>query len=347
MHNPPTMQDVANAAGVGKATVSLALRNDPRLRPETRERIQKIAVELGYRANATVANLMAQLRASRTPKYQASLALLNGSKDPSWFRTVTTFRYWIAGARERATQLGYSIDDFWLHEPGMTGSRLARVLDSRNIRGVIVAGVLNHGELPVEYQEIWERFACVAIGIRATIPPINSASNDQFSTARSAMEQLKNLGYTRPGLVLNPTIDRAVDYRFSAGYWSGQQDFPEKDRLPVFAFEENREADFKQWVEKHKPDVLICLHDVVREWVKKCGLAIPGQIGLIHLDRTEVHPDWAGMNQNSPYVGAAAIDMLIGQLHRNEMGVPSFAKSAMVQGNWVPGDTVKQQKKKK
>src|SRR5277367_6472336 len=75
----PTMHEIAERAGVGKATVSLALRDDPRLRPETRRRIQKLAAKMGYRTNATVANLMAQLRASRTPKYQATLGLLNVS----------------------------------------------------------------------------------------------------------------------------------------------------------------------------------------------------------------------------------------------------------------------------
>ncbi|MCX7869398.1 MAG: LacI family DNA-binding transcriptional regulator, partial [Terrimicrobiaceae bacterium] len=71
------MSEIARAAGVGKATVSLALRDDPRLRPETRARIQRVARELGYQRNAVVANLMAQLRASRDPKFQATLALLN------------------------------------------------------------------------------------------------------------------------------------------------------------------------------------------------------------------------------------------------------------------------------
>jgi len=54
--NPPspdyrrvTMSDVALAAHVHKSTVSLALRNQPKLNAATRERIRKIAEELGYR----------------------------------------------------------------------------------------------------------------------------------------------------------------------------------------------------------------------------------------------------------------------------------------------------------
>jgi LacI family transcriptional regulator len=46
-----TMKDVALRAGVDVSTVSLAINNDPRIRPETRERILVIAHELGYRKN--------------------------------------------------------------------------------------------------------------------------------------------------------------------------------------------------------------------------------------------------------------------------------------------------------
>jgi DNA-binding LacI/PurR family transcriptional regulator len=46
-----TMKDVARLAGVDVSTVSLAINNDPRIRPETRERILVIAQELGYQKN--------------------------------------------------------------------------------------------------------------------------------------------------------------------------------------------------------------------------------------------------------------------------------------------------------
>ena len=46
-----TMEDVARAAGVSRTTVSFVLNNrdDARIAPETRERVQQVAAELGYR----------------------------------------------------------------------------------------------------------------------------------------------------------------------------------------------------------------------------------------------------------------------------------------------------------
>ena len=46
-----TMADVAKAAGVSRTTVSFVLNNrdGARIPPQTRERVQQVAAELGYR----------------------------------------------------------------------------------------------------------------------------------------------------------------------------------------------------------------------------------------------------------------------------------------------------------
>jgi LacI family transcriptional regulator len=47
----PTIRDVASAAGVSIGTASKALNANGRLREETREKVRKVALELGYRPN--------------------------------------------------------------------------------------------------------------------------------------------------------------------------------------------------------------------------------------------------------------------------------------------------------
>lgn len=53
----PTMEMVAGLAGVSKITVSRALRGSDLVRPEVRERIVKIAGEVGYRMNVAARSL--------------------------------------------------------------------------------------------------------------------------------------------------------------------------------------------------------------------------------------------------------------------------------------------------
>jgi DNA-binding LacI/PurR family transcriptional regulator len=56
-NNRPTMERVAELAGVSKITVSRALRGSELVRPELRERIARIANEAGYRMNVAARSL--------------------------------------------------------------------------------------------------------------------------------------------------------------------------------------------------------------------------------------------------------------------------------------------------
>ena len=341
MDAPVTMQDIANAAHVGKATVSLALRNDPRLREETRKRIQRIAAEMGYRPNAVVANLMAQLRAGRIPKFQATLGLVNASQEKGKLQEVITFTEWAKGCRHRAKQIGYGFDEFWLYEPGLTPARLLKILESRNIRGLVVAAVLRHGRLPEEFSELWERLACVVVGVQTTRPRLHFACNDQYSTARQAVREVLSRGYTRPALVIDPDLDELLDYRFSAGFLSATNQLPKNRKIPSFNFSSVNQKNFSSWFHKHSPDVILTMDERVRDWLLALKVLIPDKVGLVHLDLHSNLPDWAGMNQNNDLVGAAALDMLVDQLHRNEFGSPVLTKCMMVASTWVDGPSVR------
>lgn len=346
MQKPPTIRDIARAAGVGVSTVSLALRNDHRLRPATRERIQKIAEELGYRPNATLATLMAQLRGSKPASYQATLAFLNASEDANMLREIPTFREWARGAAERADELGYGMDFFWLHDPAVTPARLKEILVARGVRGLVIAAMQNNGILPAGHAALWTEFSSVAIGLRPRNPPLHFSANDQFSTARRAVEELQQLGYQRIGLVIDAAIDFWLERRFSAGFFAEIK--PGGDhRLPVFAFRKNGIDAFHDWFREHKPDAIVTLHEEIKEWLATLRLTTPDDVGLVHLDRdAREMSHWAGMDQNSYCVGVTATDMIVGQLHRNDCGIPAFPKAVLIQSTWVSGGTVRQQKTK-
>lgn len=321
-------------------------------------KVQQVAERLDYHPNAVVAHLLAQLRTTRTPKYQATLALINASESASIIGEVQTFREWERGYRDRATQLGYCVDKFWLYEKDMTPHRLASIFRARNIRGVIVAACVDNSRLPRDFDEIWTGFACVILGVSNVRPVSHLACNDQFTTSRHAFEEALRLGYSKPGLVIGQEVDELVEGRFSGAYLSAQNCLPGRDRVPPFLFHSRLDKPltakigtpetlkrFEQWFERHRPDVIICIHPEVKEWVtSSLKLSVPQDIGLIHLDWNEELKGWAGMNQNNHLVGAAGIDMLIGQLHRNELGIPSFPKCLMVESSWVMGETVRPQK---
>lgn len=58
MSRPPSLQDIADKAGVSVATASLALRDKGRISQDTRRRIKQLAEECGYVPNASARSLV-------------------------------------------------------------------------------------------------------------------------------------------------------------------------------------------------------------------------------------------------------------------------------------------------
>ena len=338
------MQDVAQAAGVSKNSVSLALRNSPEIPSKTRRRIALLAKKMGYRKNPTVAHLMAQLRKDAGGGYKATLALINAHHDREAFIKHPTIPSYVEGCRRRAALSGYSLDEFWLHEEGLDGVKLNRILRSRNIRGVIIAGLMNDNHLPERFLTTWKKYPSVVTGVRTRDPALPFACTDHHILAMHAVENALRLGYRRPGLVLDSTIDRLVEFRFTSGYLTSLGQIPESNRVKPFHNVTEARHDqslFKCWYAAERPDVILTLYHEVRRWLGGMDLKVPEDIGLIQLEWRPDHRHWAGMCQHNDIVGEAAVEMLISMIHHDETSITQFPRATMIGSSWVDGATVK------
>ena len=72
MHS--TQIEIAKRVGCSHATVSRALAGSPLISDATKEKVLRVAEELGYRKNAVVSNLMALLRTGRDPKHHSTIS---------------------------------------------------------------------------------------------------------------------------------------------------------------------------------------------------------------------------------------------------------------------------------
>jgi LacI family transcriptional regulator len=342
----PTMADVAKLAGVSKNTVSLALRGSPRVSPETRERVEKAAGGLGYRLNPTVGHLMAELRQNRSMGYQATLALINANESRTAFADHPTIPIYVAGCRRRAQRLGYSLDEFWLHEPDLPVSRWQSIFRARNIRGAVVVGLMHSNRLPARFVPLWAEFPVLVTGVRTREPALSYAGSDHHSLALMAFEKAVALGYRRPALLLDGVIDELVEGRFTAGFLTAQSRLvPVKQRIQPFfdvAAARRDRSVFSRWFEANRPDVIFTLYHEVKRWIEEMGLRVPGDVGLIQYEWRADRGDWAGMDQRNDLAGAAAVDMLITMVHHHERGIPEHPRATLIGSHWVDGATVRQ-----
>jgi LacI family transcriptional regulator len=335
-----TLKDIAAKVGYSKNTVSLALRDDPQLPPATRQRIRRVAEEMGYQPNAVVSHLMAQLRARHPPRFQAKLALVNANRSAEAFRRHPTIPAYVEGCQRQAAKLGYGFDQFWLHAPELTAESWLRVLRTRNIKGIVLVGLMDTNRLPTALTPVWEALPTVVTGVRTREPALSFSSVDHHNLALTAFEKAISLGYRRPALVLDEVIDRLVECRFSAGFLTGQQALPASRRIPAFTdFAAARDAPalFHAWLRRHKPDALCILYNDVLDWLKARGVRVPADLAVIQLEWRATRPQIAGMNQHNDITGEAAVDMLISQIHNNDRGIPAFPRATLIGATWMDG----------
>lgn len=338
------MAVIAKEAGVSKNTVSLALRSDPQIPEATRKRIAKIAEKLGYTRNPIVAQLMSELRKTKPAGYRRTLALINANQDPAAFRKHPTIPEYVRGCRARAEFHGYRLDDFWLHHNELNGPRLNRILRTRGIQGILLVGLMKENRLPESFSSTWEKHAVVVTGVRTRNPTLPFCCTDHHALVLQAMENVLQLGYRRPALVVDEHIDSLVEGRFSSGMWRAQQVLPPDQRVPGFyAVEAARRniALFNRWFQTNKPDVILTLYNAAKDWIEALGLKVPGDVGVAQLELRRGNEAWSGMDQHNDLTGEAAVDMLVGMVHNNEMGLQPFPRATLISGSWNEGVTTR------
>ena len=105
-----TLATIGKKVGKTKATVSMALRNDPRISSKTRAQIKKVAKSLGYMPDPLLSALVARKRTMLTSRKLANLAVII---DDNW-RLDAPASLWLDGAVEgmRSAWLKYGYN-FW------------------------------------------------------------------------------------------------------------------------------------------------------------------------------------------------------------------------------------------
>jgi DNA-binding LacI/PurR family transcriptional regulator len=338
MSKIPTIRELAVLAGVSRTTVSLALRNSPKLPAETRERILDLAAKKGYVPDPLVSTLMNRLRTNRAMRSAEKLAYLTWWNYAEEWRSSPNEVNYYEGARERAAQLGYELEHIWAREPKMTFARLSKILYTRAIRGVILAPLLRaKGHVSLD----WQHFSAAAISFTLVRPDLHRVSHGHYGGMLLIMRKLRHLGYRRIGLAIFADQLERVNNAWLAGFLVSQEASPLRNRVPHLLMP--RPCDFNKfrvWVDQHRPDVIISNTTEPLDFLGKMGLRIPQDIGYASLDRVTANDPWAGIDQQARIVGGAAVELVSAQLQHNEFGLPSHPKTIMLDGVWRDGPTV-------
>lgn len=343
MNRRVTVRDIAAKAGVHFTTVSMALRNHPRISVETRQRIKALAKAMGYHPDAMLNALSSYRKRQRRPQFQASIAWINAFPNRDDLFRISMFREFFDGASRRAEEMGFKLEEFWLGEQGLTRSRLRAIFNSRSIRGALIAPLgPNRENSKIELMP-WDHLAAVSLSLNFAHPKLDTVVASYYHCMQTALRELRKLGYRRIGFLMDRDLDLRCDCNWQAAFWVDYHSHPAEWRLAPLWVSPGpvNEGVFSRWLKKERPEVIVPCSGPVAELVRKMGLSVPKDIGLASHQVDKSDKVFSGMDQRGAEVGATALEYLVDLLNKQAYGVPKIPRQIFIEGRWVRGKTVR------
>lgn len=333
----PTIRSLALQLKLSRTSVSEALRNHPRVNRETRARVQAAAAAAGYRVNPLASSILSELRRTRLAAFHGVLAVVS-LEEPA--RPRFPGPYWrdlLQGASDRAEELGFKLERFLVGERGVSVHRLDTILQSRGIRGVLIMPAWRR---PDFNHLNWRNYTGVYTDYLIDAPALHSVCPDHPRAMMTALAHLRDLGYRRPGLVLQEQESVRLQHRWAGAFLASTHLSPGFGVVPPLVVPQMTLADFKPWFRRHRPDVVVGHRAEIVGWMKDCGADVPRTHGFCCLNVSINSSPCAGIDQQPYHIGVRGIETVVSQLHRNEYGIPDLPCNLTVPSRWVDGPTL-------
>jgi LacI family transcriptional regulator len=304
----PTIRDVARIADVSIGTASKALNAGGRLSQETRDKVLRVAREIGYRPNDLAQSL-----------HRAKSRTIGIISNDSFGRFTFPI---VEALEERLAEEGIAV--FMCNatdDPARERQHLDQLLGKR-IDGLVVTarradkrapiGPLAHG-LPVIY-----------VFSQADDPGALSLLPDDEGGAVLAVAHLAALGRKRIAHITGPEHFEAVRLRRN-GYRSAlaEAGLPEIESFylsGVWSEAWGREAAGKLFSGPQKPDAIFCGNDQIArgasDTLRETGLVVPADVAIVGFDNWDVmvlaaRPQLTSIDMNLKTLGREAGDSLL------------------------------------
>jgi LacI family transcriptional regulator len=334
----PTIRSLALLLRLSRTTVSEALRDQPRVNRQTRERVQEAAQAAGYRINPLASSILSEIRRTRLSTFHGTLAAVS-LEEPA--RPRFPGPYWLnllRGASERAAKLGFRLERFTVGQRGLSVHRLDTILQARGIRGVLI---MPEWGRPDFTQLSWTNYTGVYADYLIDLPALHSVCPDHSRAMMTAMARLSELGFRRPGLVLLRQESNRLQHRWLAGFLAYRHVHREIVAVPPLILADMAREPFQRWFKKNRPDVVIGHRAEMISWMTECGARVPETHGFCCLNIHLNTDPCAGIDQQPYHVGVQSVELLIAQIRHNAYGIPTLPCNTTVPSKWVDGPTLK------
>ena len=313
----PTSWTVAHAAGVSQATVSRALRGDPRVRPETRRRVVDAATRLGYVPNS----LASSLATKSTRTVGVVVADL----------TNPFFPYLLTQVYDELQLMDYRVVLFTERTDIPTGqAALSRLLD-RSIDGVL----LTTATLGSRFGDLLRKRGLPMVQLNRYMDglDVDRVVSDNRGGAYAGGRFLLGLGHERIAVIRGPSNtstsrDRVLGLSEALAD-AGHELDPHLSRDGSYSHQSGYQHTRDLLRLPHPPTAIFCGNDVVAfgaiDAARSLGVSIPRDVSILGFDDIPMAA-WevfqlSTVRQPFPEMARAAVRMLAERIeHPDDLG---------------------------
>ncbi|VVS96608.1 LacI family transcriptional regulator [Sphingomonas sp. EC-HK361] len=306
-----TLRDVAQVAGVSRATAARVLSAPELVADATRAKVMQAVQELGYIRNSVAASL-------RTTRTGRIIVTVPDISNPFFSRVIR-------GVEEAAQKAGYAVLLGDTRNEREREEQYADMLNRREADGIIFLG----HRLPTVLATILARDggrAPVVNGCEFTSTlGVSSAHIDNAGAGHEVMQALYGLGHRDIALILGPadsplTRDRlAGASRAAAARGLAANLIVEAGD---FSIESGRRAAMALFARSPRPTAIFCFSDEMAigtlAAARTAGLSCPADLSVVGFDDIQmaryVDPPLATVRQPMAEIGRKTVELLLGIL---------------------------------
>lgn len=273
-----TMKDIAQRAGVSVNTVSKALRGKSDISKQTRQKILKIAREIGYIKNTTAFAL-------RRNQTKTIGVVIEDSSNP-FFAEV------LKGVETATRKSGYQLLLMNTETDTRAQSEAIRTLLERRVEGLLISPF---GENTEDFERLLNmNFPFVLLGRHMYRPDIDEVYSDEIKGGYLATEHLISVNRKRI-LFINTDMNNSASKMRYEGYKKALCDFGidlSQDYLVVVPHNRNMEAGYQGVKEAIKRgisfDAIVCYNDMFAfgaiKALDELGKKVPEDVAVVGYD---------------------------------------------------------------
>ncbi len=306
----PTIKEVASAAGVSTQTVSRVINKRPDVSPETRDRVQNVIEQLGYRPSALARSLIQQ-RSYTLGVVTAGLRFIGPSRT-------------LSGITSAAEEKGYSLLLKELPQFDTADvTPIFQALHDRHVDGMIWAvPEVGHNRKWINHSSLETGIPMVYLAMEPR-DDILVVSVDNYLGARMAVSHLLEQGYRHIGHVAGP-MDWWEAQQRMIGWKDALSDAQIKSEANHSAEGNWSSASGAQAIEKlfaqyPEIDAVFVGNDQmalgVMQVATQKGLRIPNDLGLVGFDNIPesayFSPPLTTIQQDQYKIGKVAVEQII------------------------------------